>query len=113
MMTDMDISTLTFEDIKEICKKIEAICPLYGCHVALTGGYLYKDGLRKDLDLLFYQIRQVECIDVSGLLKNLYELGFTLKSKHGWVIKVVYEGKNIDLFFPECFPYKDENDRYL
>src|ERR1035437_5571090 len=47
----------------ELCVKVEAICPKYGCHVALTGGLLYKQGKRKDCDLLFYRIRQVEQID--------------------------------------------------
>lgn len=26
-----------------LAKKIEAVCPAFGCHVALTGGLLYKD----------------------------------------------------------------------
>ena len=42
----------------ELCKRIESVCPRYGCHVALTGGLLYKDGPRKDCDILFYRIRQ-------------------------------------------------------
>ena len=44
----------------DLCKQVESIAPDYGCHVALTGGCLYKEGPRKDLDLLFYRIRQVQ-----------------------------------------------------
>ena len=57
----------------ELCRQIEEICPQYGCHVALTGGTLYKDGERKDLDLLIYRIRQCESIDYSGLYAALEE----------------------------------------
>lgn len=38
----------TQKEAIELCVKIEAICPKYGCHVALTGGLLYKEGERKD-----------------------------------------------------------------
>jgi hypothetical protein len=43
----------TLAEAVEVCRQVEAICPPFGCHVALTGGTLYKDGERKDLDLLF------------------------------------------------------------
>ena len=55
----------------EICRSIECECPKFGCHVALTGGTLYKDGERKDLDILFYRIRQVENIDYDSLFEFL------------------------------------------
>lgn len=51
----------------DLCSKIELICPQYGCHVALTGGTLYKEGPRKDCDILFYRIRQVDEIDHDNL----------------------------------------------
>ncbi len=41
----------TQEEAIELCRIIEDICPQAGCHVALTGGCLYKDGERKDLDI--------------------------------------------------------------
>ena len=50
----------TQEEAIALCKKIESIVPLAGCHVALTGGCLYRDGHRKDLDILFYRIRQID-----------------------------------------------------
>ena len=89
------------QDAIAMCVLIEAICPNFGCHVALTGGLLYKSGERKDCDILFYRIRQVEKIDVDGLFEALLSIGFVKKSGFGWCFKGVYGGKNVDIFFPE------------
>jgi hypothetical protein len=81
---------------------IEAICPEFGCHVALTGGSLYKSGSRKDADILFYRIRQRRKIDKKGLFRALKKkLGIDLAQQHGWVQKAMWRGKQIDFFFPE------------
>jgi hypothetical protein len=80
---------------------IEAICPEYGCHVALTGGCLYKDGPRKDLDLVFYRIRHVPEIDVWKLLEELKNIGFSKVVGGGWRYVAQYEGKTVDLLFPD------------
>ncbi len=85
----------------EVCRKIEAICPAFGCHVALTGGALYKDGERKDLDILFYRIRQAPDIDMAGLWTALSEIGVEKVSGFGWCHKAVMGEKKIDCFFPE------------
>lgn len=102
------------EDAVELCRKVEAICPQFGCHVALTGGLLYKDGARKDCDLLFYRIRQVEEIDVDGLFGALASIGLTRESGFGWVYKATFEGKPVDCFFPEAdggeYERADPND---
>lgn len=89
------------EDAVEICRLLEPIAPEYGCHVALTGGCLYKDGKRKDADILFYRIRQWPVIDEIGLLNKMREIGFEIIRRKGWVVKALYEGKPLDLFFPE------------
>lgn len=89
------------EEAVDLCRKIEEVCPEYGCHVALTGGLLYKDGLRKDADILFYRIRQTPEIDVDMLLIALGKLGISLVRDHGWCVKAEYQGKPIDFFFPE------------
>lgn len=101
----------TLMEAVELCRKIEEIAPKFGCHVALTGGTLYKDGKRKDLDLLFYRIRQVDSIDKEGLFGALGALNISVTSGFGWLHKAVIaepDGKgsytafkNIDLFFPE------------
>lgn len=94
-----------FHSARPLIQKIESMAPLHGAHVALTGGVLYKDGVRKDLDLLFYRIRQVKKIDETTLIGNLQDLGLVIGKTHGWVTKATYEGKGIDLFFP------DRNDK--
>ena len=94
-----------------LCRQIEAICPEFGCHVALTGGCLYKDGERKDLDVLFYRIRQTPKIDHDGLFNALFRIGIEKTGGFGWCHKATFEGRNIDCFFPEedgDYPLKDE-----
>ncbi len=93
-------------DALVLVRKIELICPAAGCHVALTGGVLYKEGARKDLDLLFYRIRQVKEIDMDRLFQMLALIGVHKTSGFGWVYKAHYETgdpepKLIDIFFPE------------
>lgn len=85
----------------DLCRLIEAICPEFGCHVALTGGCLYKDGERKDLDILFYRIRQVEEIDKDGLFEALRAIGVEHVKGFGWCHKATFNGLPIDCFFPE------------
>lgn len=94
----------TLEKAVILCRRVEAIAPKFGCHVALTGGTLYKDGERKDVDLLFYNVRQVDALDRHGLLDALKEIGFVLGRQHGWVQKATYKDHAVDLFFPEAFP---------
>jgi hypothetical protein len=76
----------------KLCIEIEKFCPQYGCHVAMTGGCLYG-GSCKDLDLIFYRIRQREYIDELGLLGALYRAGISTTTDHrllkSWVTKAV------------------------
>lgn len=88
----------------EICKTLEEVVPQFGCHVALTGGCLYKDGYRKDLDIVLYRIRQSEKIDTQGLWPALESRGLKLIKDHGWCAKCeLFDGTNVDIFFPEVF----------
>lgn len=101
---------------------IELIAPKYGAHVALTGGALYKTGLRKDADILFYRIRQAERIELRGLFEALEEVGIHIGLDYGWVVKAIYERKKgeepfaIDFFLPErdyeVYPAKDLLDEW-
>jgi hypothetical protein len=91
----------TLDEAVRLCRLVEAVAPPHGCHVALTGGCLYKAGERKDLDLLFYRVRQVEKIDWISLLESLETIGFSIVGRHGWVVKAKYNDKPIDIFFPE------------
>jgi|ERR1700721_542825 len=91
-----------------LARDVEAVCVPYGCHVALTGGVLYKDGPRKDCDLIFYRIRQVEKINLAGLWEALETIGLLRQSGNGWCHKATYQGKSVDCLFPEGV-WLDEN----
>lgn len=108
-----EASKWTQAEAVALCELIEAVCPSYGCHVALTGGLLYKHGPRKDADILFYRIRQVDEIDVDGLMAALADLGIVAGDDFGWCFKASYRGKQIDFFFPERagdeYPSADED----
>ncbi len=93
--------TWTQSEVISLCKIIEKVCPPYGCHVALTGGLLYKEGHRKDADILFYRIRQIEKIDIDGLMSELAGIGIEPCDDFGWCYKATFFGKKIDFFFPE------------
>jgi hypothetical protein len=105
----------TQQEAIDLCKKIEAICPKFGCHVALTGGLLYKEGPRKDCDILFYRIRQSPQIDLEQLWAALDEIGLVKTIGCGWCFKGVFSGKSVDMFFPEeetgpDYPQVDNED---
>jgi hypothetical protein len=91
------------EEAMLLCSLIEGICPKFGCHVALTGGLLYKPGNRKDCDILFYRIRQIEKIQRDELIMALVDgiTGFVDIGDWGWMSKATYHGKPVDIFFPE------------
>jgi len=95
------MSAWTQTEAIELCRVIELICPAHGCHVALTGGLLYKQGERKDCDILFYRIRQVKEIDQERLWEALALIGFEKQSGFGWCFKATYKEKPVDCFFPE------------
>jgi hypothetical protein len=92
---------INLEFAVKVCTIIENVAPDYGCHVALTGGCLYKGGERKDIDILFYRIRQAPEINYQGLFLALIELGFSSPIGFGWLYKSKYMGVSLDMFFPE------------
>ena len=92
----------TLEHALRVVCDIESFCPVFGFHVALTGGVLYKDGPRKDLDLLFYRIRQVAEPDFDGLIRALSQRGCHVMNRFGWMAKAHMGDYRLDLFFPEC-----------
>lgn len=97
----------------DLCIHLEAFAPQYGCHVALTGGCLSKDGPRKDVDIMVYRIRQVDKIDMNGLIMRIAaDLAVVKTELHGWVTKLhLADGRCIDLFDPTCddgiYPVED------
>ena len=103
----------TTEEAVMLCREIENISPRYGLHVALTGGLLYKDGMRKDADILLYRIRQSSA-DFEGLFKVLAKrLNIVLLNDYGWCKKAIWMGKPIDFFDPEdggAYPVEGTDD---
>lgn len=96
----------TLDEAVAICRLVEPIAEANSFHVALTGGTLYKDGSRKDLDLLFYSVRHTEWrVNRSQLLADLRAAGIKAYRDYGWVVKAAADldtsGRVVDLFFPE------------
>jgi hypothetical protein len=85
------------------CTLVEEIAPAYGCHVALTGGCLYKRLDRKDLDVVLYRIRQKDTIERTKLFEALSSKLALYDVKHinGWITKAKWANRSIDFFFPE------------
>lgn len=99
------------DEAVSLCVILESIVPAFGCHVALTGGTLYKTGQRKDCDILFYRIRQHKCIDMANMWDALAaKADFEKISGFGWCYKATYRGKSVDCFFPEGERDADGNE---
>lgn len=91
-------------DASDICRDIHAAIVDLDCHVALTGGTLYKDGNRKDVDVLFYRVRQKAHPPRESILAALRGIGFIIGKEYNWCTKSTYKGIDVDLFFPELSP---------
>ncbi len=93
----------TLEKAAKFCRLLETVAPAAGAHVALTGGALYRDGERKDVDILVYRIRQVEHIDWPALWRSWRDVaGVHLVQNYGWCKKAVLpDGSQVDFFDPE------------
>lgn len=100
-MSTVESIMWTQTDAVGFATDVEAIAPQFGCHVALTGGCLYKAGSRKDCDLVLYRIRQIPKIDRDGLFKALATIGLLVVSDYGFCVKCKWEGRLVDLLFPE------------
>jgi hypothetical protein len=85
----------------DLACEVEKVAPKYGYHVALTGGCLYKGGERKDCDLIFYRIRQVDEPDTNGMFDALEDIGLCKTGGFGWCHKALYDAKSVDCLFPE------------
>jgi hypothetical protein len=100
----------------ELCRQVEPILASLGCHVALTGGLLYKDGPRKDCDLIIYRAGGefgeqrgsfAETIDRDALLRALEAIHLHVKKEFVRVVKCIYgpiggdRFEYVDLIFPE------------
>ena len=92
------------------CRILESVAPAYGAHVALTGGLLYKDGARKDCDVVLYRIRhRKEPVAWDALFGALIPYGVQFVHDYGWCKKITWNGKPVDVFDPDnTGEYPDE-----
>lgn len=93
---------VSMSDGIELCKILYSRLSKVGIFPALTGGLLYKEGNRKDIDIVLYRHRQdlahFETIEFSELLEEcgLYDI-----KTFGFVTKAKWRGLVVDLFNPE------------
>lgn len=92
----------TRSEAARLCRRLETFAPDFGAHVALTGGTLYKDGPRKDVDIVVYRIQQ-RALDRKGFIERLRREGFDILGEYGWLQKVATPGdrRPVDLLFPD------------
>ncbi len=97
----------------ELCTKLYNNLSPIGIFPALTGGTLYKEGERKDIDIVLYASdngREICCDDVKVILINS---GVFSIQNYGRVIKASYHGVAIDFILPEFegeYPPAKENE---
>ena len=102
--------TWDFNSAVLACRKIEVVVETFGFHVALSGGTLYKLGIRKDVDIWIYphtvdrsrMLNRTETDYMANMVANIFSTTSTRASSKCYNDgKIVYKlGNNIDLFFP-------------
>ncbi len=86
----------------ELCKILHESLSQKGFYPALTGGLLYKDGARKDIDIIIYRNRQQHAgFEMHNIEHDLNECGVFIDECYGFVTKAKWKGFTIDLFNPE------------
>lgn len=96
--------------IKNLACTIERHAQILGLHVALTGGQLYKDGFRKDIDFVIYHENSEHTNgltpeqrehNVEKLFEALHMEGWSNFNNYGRVTKCTHSGDSIDILYPE------------
>tara|TARA_R110000782_G_scaffold10750_13_gene33303 strand:- start:1106 stop:1504 length:399 start_codon:yes stop_codon:yes gene_type:complete len=104
---------VTMEQGIELCKELYAELSTIGFFPALTGGSIYKEGNRKDIDIVIFRHRQmIEKFEMTDIFTNLENIGITDIRHFGFVTKCVWKGCDVDLFNPETIikTYEDYKD---
>lgn len=87
----------------ELCQILHKKLSLYGYFPALTGGLLYKEGDRKDIDIVIYRHRQnISDFEMHDIETALVDIGFAEIQYFGFVTKAKWQGISVDLFNPEA-----------
>jgi len=102
---------VTQQDGIELCKIMyDKLAPL-GFYPALTGGLLYKEGERKDIDIVIFRNRQQhDSFETIDLYLELSEIGISIDNYYGFVTKAKWKGHTVDLFNPETTELMGEDE---
>ena len=102
--------TWSLDTAVDACAKIENVVSGFGFHVALSGGTLYKSGIRKDVDIWIYPhsvdrntpLNRTEVDYMADKVARIFGTTYSRASTKCYNDdKIVYKlGNNIDLFFP-------------
>lgn len=87
-----------------LCRALYGELSKIGIFPALTGGLLYKDGFRKDIDVTLFRHRQdVESFETNdkNIAEALLRCGVEIVDFYGFVTKAKWKGVDVDLFNPE------------
>ena len=92
----------TQQDGIRLCELLHERLHLSGYYPALTGGLLYKEGNRKDIDIVIFRHRQnVEKFEMQDIERFLIRAGLSEFKYYGFVTKAKWNGFTVDLFNPE------------
>lgn len=89
----------TLESAVEACRKLEPLAAECGGHVALTGGCLYKEWTRKDVDIMLYRHKRTKPIDMKRFEQWLALLGVIVTARFRWLMKCHDKAGNCYDFF--------------
>src|SRR5688572_1010196 len=104
----------TTKEAISLCTILEPLAAMNNCHIALTGGLLYRTGMRKDCDIVVYR---------RGMLKGEKELPefnreeitksfsrvLTIVNEFTRVTKAAFDGKPVDLLFVNMISESDND----
>lgn len=87
---------------QELCSLLYQQLKAHGYYPALTGGLLYKEGERKDIDIVIFRNRQaVSSFEMVDIAPMLHKVGLTDLKFFGFVTKAKWGSIEVDLFNPE------------
>lgn len=93
---------ISVSEATALCRRMYEVLEPAGYYPALTGGCLYKPGLRKDVDIVIYRHRQRrEAVDMREVMYLLNTIGIIFDKGFGFVTKAHFNGISIDLLNPE------------
>lgn len=79
------------------CMELEPLIRPLGMHIGMTGGCLYSEGERKDMDIILYRHHGAELCTFDQFLEAMSAHGVNLKKIHHNVVKMCNErGQWID-----------------